>query len=224
LSINVTDGLSMLLDQGLIHRVPARHGTRLAMLEPIRDYARERLREDPHRHDVLLAFAEHFATFADDAAAGLAGHSQVSWIERLDDEHARALVDLGASHRRAGERVAAREPLREGLDLAVTCGAVRLADRARTELAATGARPRRERTTGRDSLTPSELRIALLAADGRTSQEIAQSLFVTTKTIDMHLGHTYSKLGINSRKQLAAALAEPTLTDPTVTDPQRETA
>jgi DNA-binding CsgD family transcriptional regulator len=139
-------------------------------------------------------------------------------------EHARALVDLGASHRRAAERVAAREPLREGLDLAVTCGAVRLADRARTELAATGARPRRERTTGRDSLTPSELRIALLAADGRTSQEIAQSLFVTTKTIDMHLGHTYSKLGINSRKQLAAALAEPTLTDPTVADPQHETA
>jgi DNA-binding CsgD family transcriptional regulator len=71
----------------------------------------------------------------------------------------------------------------------------------------TGARPRRERTTGRDSLTPSELRIALLAADGRTSPEIAQSLFVATKTIDMHLGHTYSKLGISSRKQLAAALA-----------------
>jgi DNA-binding CsgD family transcriptional regulator len=123
-------------------------------------------------------------------------------------ELARTLVDLGAAHRRAGERVAAREPLREGLDLAVACGAVRLADRARTELAATGARPRRERTTGRDSLTPSELRIALLAADGRTSQEIAQSLFVTTRTIDMHLGHTYTKLGINSRKQLAAALAD----------------
>ncbi len=98
LSLNVTDGLSVLLDQGLIHRVPARQGTRLAMLEPIRDYARERLREDPAREDVLRAFAEHFATFADDAAAGLAGHSQVSWIERLDDEQAnlRAVVS-GAS-------------------------------------------------------------------------------------------------------------------------------
>jgi DNA-binding CsgD family transcriptional regulator len=123
-------------------------------------------------------------------------------------EHARALVDLGASRRRAAERIAAREPLREGLDLAVRCGAVRLAERARTELAAAGARPRRERTSGRDSLTPSELRIALLAAEGRTSQEIAQSLFVTTRTIEMHLGHAYTKLGINSRKQLAAALGD----------------
>jgi DNA-binding CsgD family transcriptional regulator len=122
-------------------------------------------------------------------------------------EHARALVELGAALRRHGDRAAARAPLRDGLDLAAHCGAIRLAERAHTELAATGARPRREHITGRDALTPSEQRVALMAAEGRTSQEIAQALFVTTKTIDAHLNHTYTKLAINSRKQLAAALA-----------------
>ena len=140
-------------------------------------------------------------------------------IERLEEavtvlaktparlEHARALVELGAAHRRHGHRVAARPPLREGLDLAARCGAIRLADRARQELSATGARPRRQQVTGRDALTPSELRVAQLAADGRTSQDIAQSLFVTTRTIDSHLGHVYAKLGINSRRELRGALA-----------------
>jgi DNA-binding CsgD family transcriptional regulator len=122
-------------------------------------------------------------------------------------EHARALIELGAALRRHGDRATARAPLREGLDLAAHCGAIRLAERARTELAATGARPRREHITGRDALTPSELRIARMAAEGRTSAEIAQALFVTTRTIDAHLSHSYTKLGINSRKQLAAALA-----------------
>jgi DNA-binding CsgD family transcriptional regulator len=121
-------------------------------------------------------------------------------------EHARALVELGAALRRQGSRAAAREPLRQGLDLAAHCGAVRLGERARTELAATGARPRREYITGRDALTPSELRVALLAAEGRTSQEIAQALFISTRTVDAHLSHTYSKLGINSRRDLPAGL------------------
>lgn len=125
-------------------------------------------------------------------------------------EYARALVELGAARRRAGERAAAREPLREGLDLAERCGAVRLGERARTELAATGGRPRRPHLSGREALTPSELRVAQLAAEGRTSREIAQTLFVTTKTVDAHLGHVYSKLGIGSRRALAGALGEDT--------------
>jgi DNA-binding CsgD family transcriptional regulator len=123
-------------------------------------------------------------------------------------EHARALIDLGAALRRQGSRVAAREPLREGLDLAMRCGAERLSEHARTELSATGARPRRLFNSGRDALTPSELRVARMAAEGLTSQEIAQALFVTTKTVDSHLGHAYTKLGINSRKQLADALGQ----------------
>jgi DNA-binding CsgD family transcriptional regulator len=123
-------------------------------------------------------------------------------------EHARTLIDLGSAMRRQGNRAAARDPLGRGLDLAVRCGATRLTEHARTELAATGARPRRLYHANRDVLTPSELRVARLAAEGHASQEIAEMLFVTTKTIDAHLHHTYAKLGINSRRQLAAALLE----------------
>jgi DNA-binding CsgD family transcriptional regulator len=121
-------------------------------------------------------------------------------------EYARALVEQGAALRRLNQRAAARDPLREGLDLAARCGALRLTERAGTELAATGARPRSAHITGRDALTPSELRVARMAATGRTSQDIAQELFVTTKTVDGHLNRSYTKLGINSRRQLAAAL------------------
>ncbi len=123
-------------------------------------------------------------------------------------EYARALIELGAAIRRAGERAASREHLRRGLDIAVEGGATRLAARARSELESSGARLRRERITGRDALTPSELRVARLAAEGRTNNEIAQALFVTPKTIDTHLSHVYSKLGISSRRAVAAALEE----------------
>ncbi len=133
-------------------------------------------------------------------------------------EHARALVEMGAALRRSGARSRARDPLREGLDLAERCGAVRLAERGRVELAASGARPRRSRLRGPASLTPSELRVARLAAEGRTSREIAQALFVTRKTVDTHLGHVYAKLGIDSRRALGDALLEgdaTTSADPT---------
>jgi DNA-binding CsgD family transcriptional regulator len=124
-------------------------------------------------------------------------------------ERARALVDLGASMRPAGDRAAAREPLQAGMDIAADAGATRLIEYARSELAATGARPRRLRMTGMDSLTPSELRIARLAAEGRTNKEVAQALFITPKTVDTHLGHIYMKLNISSRRELAGALADP---------------
>jgi len=129
-------------------------------------------------------------------------------------EHARTLLELGAAMRRAGERSAAREPLRASLDLAVAAGAARLAEHAGTELSASGARPRRSRVTGRDALTPSELRVARLAAEGRTNNEIAQHLFVTPKTVDTHLSHVYAKLGISSRHALTAALEGQADADP----------
>jgi DNA-binding CsgD family transcriptional regulator len=122
-------------------------------------------------------------------------------------EHARALTDLGATLRRAGQRVDAREPLRQGLDLAHRCGATALLERARQELLATGARPRRLLVTGRDALTATEARIARMAAEGKSTPAIAQALFVTPKTVETHLGHAYQKLGINSRGQLPEALA-----------------
>ena len=121
-------------------------------------------------------------------------------------ERARSLAELGAALRRAGQRAAAREPLAEALDLAARCGARPLAARAREELKATGARPRRAWRTGVEALTPSELRVARLAAEGRTNREIAHELYVTLKTIEGHLSRAYAKLGIEGRAQLPQAL------------------
>jgi DNA-binding CsgD family transcriptional regulator len=125
-------------------------------------------------------------------------------------EHARALTDLGSVLRRLGHRGEAREHLRNGLDLAHQLGGVQVADRARNELTIAGARPRRDALRGRDALTPSELRVAQLAADGRTNREIAEHLFITLRTVEAHLTSTYGKLEIRSRQQLAFALASST--------------
>jgi DNA-binding CsgD family transcriptional regulator len=121
-------------------------------------------------------------------------------------EHARGLIELGAALRRANQRTAAREPLRTGLDMAHRCGATRLAQQARAELLAAGARPRRGALTGLEALTASERRVAELAAAGMSNPEIAQALFVTLNTVEGHLRHAYRKLSISSRGQLPAAL------------------
>ena len=121
-------------------------------------------------------------------------------------ERANALVELGAALRRANRRAEARPPLQEGADLATRLGARPLAERALEELLATGARPRRVAASGRESLTPSELRVAELAAQGNSNRDIAQRLFVTQKTVEAHLGRTFRKLRIESRAQLAGAL------------------
>jgi DNA-binding CsgD family transcriptional regulator len=123
-------------------------------------------------------------------------------------EHAKARTELGAALRRANRRSQAREQLRQAVELATICGATDLAARAERELLATGARPRRIALSGADSLTPSERRVAELAASGPTNREIAQALFVTQRTIEVHLTSIYRKLGISSRSQLAAALAD----------------
>ena len=124
-------------------------------------------------------------------------------------KHARALVDLGAALRRANKRTEARERLREGVDLARKLGAFGLAGRANDEIAATGARPRKALQTGLDALTASERRVAQLAAEGMSNKEIAQTLFVTIKTVEVHLSHAYRKLEISSRAQLDKTLLTP---------------
>jgi len=123
-------------------------------------------------------------------------------------EHARCLVALGSALRRSGLRTEAREPLRAALDLAHRGGARRLADGARDELVAAGGRPRRRVLTGLDALTPSERRVAQLAADGLANREIAQALFVATRTVEMHLTNAYRKLGVGSRDALPTALRD----------------
>jgi DNA-binding CsgD family transcriptional regulator/tetratricopeptide (TPR) repeat protein len=123
-------------------------------------------------------------------------------------EHAKARTEFGAALRRANRRSEAREHLRHAVELATICGATALADRAERELLATGARPRRVALSGVESLTPSERRVAELAAEGPTNREIAQALFVTQRTVEVHLTSIYRKLAISSRSQLAATLAD----------------
>ena len=119
---------------------------------------------------------------------------------------AEALCSFGGALRRANHRVQAREPLREALQLARTCGAAGLAKRAHDELRASGETVRSYAPIGVESLTPSERRVAEMAASGMTNRQVAQELFVTIKTVETHLGAVYDKLGIRSRRQLEQAL------------------
>jgi DNA-binding CsgD family transcriptional regulator len=130
-------------------------------------------------------------------------------------DHAKARTEFGAALHRANRRSPAREQLRRALELATRCGAAPLAARAETELRATGARPRRIALRGIESLTPSERRVAELAAQGPTNREIAQTLYVTPRTVEVHLTNAYRKLGIHSRSQLATALKDPATTTAT---------
>jgi len=144
------------------------------------------------------------------AVAGAAGVDDLRSAEQLLDgvsplERARATVELGrALHARGDDE--ARDILYDGMDLAHRAGAHALVERALESLRATGARPRRPRLTGIDSLTPQERRVAGLAAEGRGNREIAESLFLTRRTVEMHLSNAYRKLGIGSREELPDAL------------------
>jgi len=139
-----------------------------------------------------LALLEEAAAVVDSSPARLA--------------RAEALADLGAALRRVNSRADARAPLREALELARRCGAAGLARQTFDELQATGENVRRWTPIGVESLTPSERRVAEMAANGMTNRQIAQSLFLTVKTIETHLAATYDKLGIHSRRELPEAL------------------
>ena len=122
-------------------------------------------------------------------------------------ELAKALLALGTALRLARQPTKAREPLRRAIEIGSACSADALVERARGELRAAGARPRREALGGIESLTPSERRVAGMAAEEMTNREIAQTLFVTPKTVEVHLSNAYRKLEISNRRQLAAALS-----------------
>ncbi|HTU28882.1 MAG TPA: AAA family ATPase [Solirubrobacteraceae bacterium] len=121
-------------------------------------------------------------------------------------ETARTRLVYGERLRRAGSRVRAREQLRAAADAFERLGARPWADRARAELEATGETVRRGDPSTRDELTPQELQIALLLAEGRTTREAAAALFLSPKTIEYHLRHVYLKLDIHSRDELRLAV------------------
>ena len=119
---------------------------------------------------------------------------------------ARARAELGTALRLARRPRDARRPLEEAIDTARRLGALRLAERALDELRAAGGRPRRAAMSGVESLTPSQRRVAEMAARGMSNREIAESLFVTRRTVETHLSQVYMKLDIDSREGLPEAL------------------
>jgi DNA-binding CsgD family transcriptional regulator len=197
---------------GYVH---ARSGAALALVR-LGQYQRARQLADAELADIrvfgtprALGIALRAAGLARGGQEGLALlHESVTTLERSPAllERAHSLAEFGAALRRSGERAAARDPLARALELAARCGARPLAARARDELKATGARPRRQWRTGVEALTPSELRVARLAAEGRSNREIAYELYVTLKAIEGHLARAYAKLGIEGRAQLPRAL------------------
>jgi DNA-binding CsgD family transcriptional regulator len=152
----------------------------------------------------LLAGADELDSCFEDA---LRLHAQTPDVF----ETARTQLAYGARLRRARRRVAAREQLRAAVESFERLGAESWAEQAHGELAASGETARRRDASTLDELTPQELRIAQLLADGMTTREAAAAIFVSPKTVEYHLGHVYRKLGINSRKELATAFE---VTDP----------
>jgi ATP/maltotriose-dependent transcriptional regulator MalT len=132
-------------------------------------------------------------------------------IERLG--HCRVALDLARAHllygewlRRRARRVDAREQLRSARDSFAEMGAEAFAQRAGRELLATGETARKRTVETADELTPHEARIARMARDGASNQDIATQLFVSRKTVEYHLHKVFSKLGISTRQQLSYVL------------------
>jgi len=128
---------------------------------------------------------------------------------RLRPELARAQLVYGEWLRRENRRLDARGQLRIAYDQFTTIGMQAFAERARTELQATGEHVRRHTVETRDDLTAQERQIAELARDGLSNPEIGARLFLSPRTVEWHLRHVFVKLGIRSRRELTKALPVP---------------
>ena len=118
-------------------------------------------------------------------------------------QHARTLLALGRTQRRAKQRAAARATLEDALTRFETLGARLWAEQTRAELARIGGR-----TASRSELTEAERRIALLVAEGRRNREVAAELYLTEHSVETALTRIYRKLGIRSRGELGRALSK----------------
>jgi DNA-binding CsgD family transcriptional regulator len=150
------------------------------------------------------------ALVADADAAAEAGFQEA--LQRHESagsfERARTELCFGEQLRRRGQRRDSRRHLGAALEAFETSGATPWAERARTELRASGLTPRRRRPTAREQLTPQELQIARLVAEGKTNRDVAATLFVTPKTVEFHLTRVYRKLEIHSRTELVRRMAD----------------
>jgi len=129
----------------------------------------------------------------------LAAHARTPW----PFVHARTELAYGAFLRRARRKTEARVQLRSALERFEALGAAPWADRAAAELRATGESARKRDVSTLDELTPQELQIARLVAEGGRNREIAGQLFLSPKTVEYHLRKVFQKLEISSRTELA---------------------
>jgi DNA-binding CsgD family transcriptional regulator len=143
----------------------------------------------------------------DHAAAETAFASALAMdLERWPLPRARLLLAYGTWLRRRRRVAESRDPLRRARDLFDAIGVPWMAERARRELGATGEVSGARRAKSVDELTPQELQIARLAANGLSNREIGEQLYVSHRTVGFHLYHVYPKLGISGRALLHAAL------------------
>jgi len=182
--------------------------------------ALERLAEttQPCGNDLALGMeARSRALLSDGAAADDLYREAIDRLRRtqLRPELARAQLLYGEWLRRQGRRVDARKQLRTAHDLFATIGMEAFAERARTELLATGETARKRTVETHDELTAQEALIARLACEGLSNPEIGARLFISARTVKYHLGKVFAKLAISSRSQLDRALAS----DPAATRP-----
>jgi DNA-binding CsgD family transcriptional regulator len=147
------------------------------------------------RYRGVLASDNSFEPFFEEAL-------QMQSNEPSQFEVARTDFCLGQRRRRAGQRASARQALHKALDRFEALAAQPWADQARVELRATGEAASEASDHAIRTLTPQELQVALVVAEGATNKEAAASLFLSVKTVEFHLHNTYNKLGIRSRSEL----------------------
>jgi DNA-binding CsgD family transcriptional regulator len=148
------------------------------------------------------------ALVGDDDDAEGSYRDAIAHLDRagVHTELARAHLVYAEWLRREGRVREARERLRAAEEMFAEIGMEAFAARARSQLVATGAKPRKRALEPRDELTPQEEQIARLARDGLTNAEIGVQLFLSPRTVEWHLHKVYGKLEIDSRSGLDRAL------------------